>query len=279
MSQEAEVSVGAYWVENQERIEWNVPSQKTDSTLPVYRFTVDLSAGDNRLTYIFRRTHLPIRVDGHANEKSWKSVVQSPKFASASPSDETHSSVARIVYDENFLYVFIQTEDDRVFSYPNSNHEGDRKDDEIKIWIDSDKESPGYWEFQVDSRNRLQVSWITQLGRETLPLKDVGGLHSAVAIGGDRPVNEGWNVEMAIPLAFVQSKDVTKYDSKPNRIGEHWRLNAMRLGPSFKGEPRNVAWVPFGAPDKHSLSDMFDGVFADEKGRVNPIGKRDPGFN
>ena len=62
MSQEAEVSLGAYWVENQERIGWNGPIMKKDRTLPVYRFTVDLNAGDNGLMYSFRKALSPLQL-------------------------------------------------------------------------------------------------------------------------------------------------------------------------------------------------------------------------
>lgn len=221
------------------------------------------------------RTNEPITIDGKADEPAWKRAPESPDFtpAEGSPTDEQKTS-ARLLYDDQNLYVFVQVEDKDVASAYTKNDDPMWKEDVVELFIDADKSGAGYAELQVNPNNAQFDSWFPQTRGQKFHLEWSAGMKSAVIVHGtldDRDdTDRGWDVEIAIPLAAVKGLDTAMAVTLPPAVGDTWKLNIVRGEKPAKGNLVASSWNPITYKDFHALDRMLVVTFTDAEGNATP---------
>src|SRR4029078_503119 len=87
--------------------------------------------------------------------------------------------------------------------------------------------------------------------------------------GGDN--DQGWDAEIAIPLAAVKGRDEGMGVRLPPQVGDKWRLNVVRVDyRSNGGSPAVASWNRIGYGHFHALDRMLNVVFADQSGAIKP---------
>jgi hypothetical protein len=83
--------------------------------------------------------------------------------------------------------------------------------------------------------------------------------------------DQGWDVEIAIPLAAVKGRSEQMQVTLPPQVGNRWRLNVVRVDSrSGGGGPSASSWNRISYSDFHALDKMLTVVFADASGSISP---------
>lgn len=223
--------------------------------------------------YTAYRTGEAIRIDGHLDEVSWKTVPRSPRFVDLISGTPTiHDTRAAVLWDETNLYVGFWIEEPHV--------RGDLTDRDASIWQNNDVEvfiagKDSYFEFEINALGTIYDSFLIweeayEEGgfaevpdfRKTNPnVKRVNGvdfkthprgtrlrarhwtfpgLQAAVHVDGtlndDRDRDRGWSVEVA--FAWKGMKWLAKADGRslPPKDGDEWRIDFSRFN-QYKEAP------------------------------------------
>jgi len=216
----------------------------------------------------------PITIDGIANEPGWASGVMSSEFVTADTSPEpVGKAIARMGWDEQFLYVFVQVTDTDIYSQYKTHDEPIWKQDVVELFIDADGNRRGYVELQVNPNNTTFDSYFvttrSQPGDETWTSE----MRTAVRVRGTADkagdADQGWDVEIAIPLVAVKGKDAAMNVRLPPQVGDKWRLNVVRVDyRSSGGSPGVASWNRISYGDFHALDRMLTVIFADPQGAI-----------
>jgi hypothetical protein len=217
-----------------------------------------------------------ITVDGIANEAAWASAAASPDFVTADGSPEPLGKAsARMTWDEQNLYVFVQVIDSDVYSPYTKHDEPLWKQDCVEIFIDANGDRRGYVELQVNPNNATFDSFFRGTRAEPGDESWDSQIITAVKVRGtpDKAgdTDQGWDVEIAIPLAAVKGRDTNMAVSLPPKVGDRWKLNVVR--PDYRsggGNPSATSWNRITYSDFHALDRMLTVVFADAQGSIAP---------
>jgi hypothetical protein len=272
----AQVTVGLYrkggsGPEDRMRIE-SGPADAEARVLAV-RFPVDKSGRAAPPPYLVRRASGPIAIDGAASEKDWEAAPSSPEFTSAEGGREVKGATrARLLWDDAYLYAFIQVEDSDVHSQYKAQDDPMWKEDVVELFIDADRNRRGYVELQVNPRNAHFDAWFPQTRAQAGKPEWNSTMKSAVVIHGtidDRSDEDrGWDAEIAIPLADVKGMEAAMKVNTPPAVGDRWRLNVVRVDKPAKDPLAASSWNAIAIADFHALARMLTVVFADEQGNV-----------
>jgi hypothetical protein len=246
-----------------------------DRAIIARTFKVDLSkAPPPPGTVHVPRASSPITVDGVANEPAWSSAAISTEFATADGSPEpVGKSVARMTWDEQNLYVFVTVTDTDVFSQYKNHDDPLWKQDCVEMFIDADGNRQGYVELQVNPNNATFDSFFATTRAQPGDEKWDSNMVTAVKVRGTADksgdADQGWDVEIAIPLAAVKGKADAMAVKLPPQIGDRWRLNVVRVDSrSGGGGPSASSWNRISYSDFHALDRMLTVVFADNAGSI-----------
>jgi hypothetical protein len=218
----------------------------------------------------------PITIDGLANEPGWRTSVMSPEFLTADGSPEpVGKATARMTWDEQNLYVFVQVTDTDIYSQYKTHDEPLWKQDVVEMFIDADGNRRGYVELQVNPNNATFDSWFVNTRAQPGDEAWTSNMQTAVRVRGTADkagdTDQGWDVEIAIPLAAVKGRDEAMGVAIPPRVGDKWRMNVVRVDyRSSGGSPGVASWNRIGYSDFHALDRMLTVVFADETGSIKP---------
>lgn len=216
----------------------------------------------------------PIAIDGVANEPGWTSAVTTNQLVTADSSpDPVGRALARMTWDEQNLYVFVSITDTDVFSPYTKHDEPLWKADCVEIFIDADRNRRGYVELQVNPNNATFDSFFAttraQPGDEKWDsnMQAVAKVRGTADKAGDR--DQGWDVEIAIPLAAVKGRASDMPVKLPPEVGDRWRLNVVRVDyRSGAKDPGVASWNRISYSDFHALDRMLTVVFADASGSI-----------
>jgi hypothetical protein len=239
--------------------------------------------------YTAMRITEAIRVDGRLDESAWQRAPASPRFVDIITGQPTlHDTHARVVWDDQNLYVAFQVEEPDVrarFTQPND-----------PIYYDNDVEfflagPDAYYEFEINAHNTCyEVFFIweeayeargfasaPEFSRENLkPFNGVGfkthprgprlgqfhwtfpGKQTAVHIDGtlndSADTDRGWTVELAFPWTGCRWL-ATDGRAVPPRHGDVWRMDFSRFNTDKAPPPAEDSggwvWTRHGAWDSH----------------------------
>lgn len=225
--------------------------------------------------YVIRRAQGPITIDGRADEASWQSAPESPAFVDAEGSPAVAGkTTARMLWDDENLYVFVSAEDADVFSQYTKQDDPLWKEDVVELFIDADRNRRGYVELQVNPRNAHFDAWFATTRAQASDAAWNAGMSSAVVVHGtadDRDdTDRGWDVEIAIPLAAVKGQDQDMKVALPPQVGHRWRLNVVRIDKPADKQLAVASWNQITYQDFHALSRMLEVTFGDPAGKTRP---------
>lgn len=206
-------------------------------------------------TYVVKRADAPITVDGKLDEAAWAQAPRTRTFLrpDGRPLGPDLATFARMLYDDQNLYVAFDVKDSDIVSDRASRDDKVWEQDAVEVYLDPGSDGKRYLELQVSPKNVVfdalfdshrTPPWEEAAKRTTLPMQ------TAVAVDGS--VNEpgpdkSWTVEMAIPFSAIPDAG-----SAP-APGATWTANLYRI--DQKGAT-NMAfqgvWAPVGG-DFHKL--------------------------
>lgn len=233
-------------------------------------------------TVYIPRASAALTVDGVAAEPAWATAATSPELQTSEGSaDPVGKAVAKLTWDDQFLYAFVSITDSDVVS-PFKNHDDTLwKADCVELFIDADGNRRGYVELQVNPNNATFDSWFANTRAQAADPSWDSGMQTAVKLRGTSApgdTDQGWDAEFAIPWQAVRGRDEAMAVRLPPAVGDRWRMNLVRVdvrtGDS-KGQT-SAAWNRITTADYHALDRMLTVVFADAAGSIKPEGEAPP---
>jgi Carbohydrate family 9 binding domain-like len=221
------------------------------------------------------RAAVPITIDGVASEAAWATAATSPELITSEGSpDPVGKAIAKLTWDDQFLYAFITVTDSDVVSSYKQHDDPLWKADCVELFIDADGNRRGYVELQVNPNNATFDSWFQATRAQPGdPTWDSGMQTKVVLRGTTEPgdTDQGWDAEIAIPWQAVRGRDEAMAVRLPPQVGDRWRLNVVRVDVKTgdKGQSSS-SWNRITSADYHALDRMLTVVFADPSGSIRP---------
>ena len=215
--------------------------------------------------YSIQRTVSPINIDGKLDEPAWRDARSMGDFTfNWYQSGEKEQTVAKMLWDDENLYVSWHVRDKHISAYEKRRHGPVSKDDCVEIFVAPNPAKAGnYYTWEINAigtmLNRNKADWYT--GGATWEPDGVeyrATFHGA-AKKDDAPEDDHWIVEMKVPFRnFARDAAHT-----PPLAGDEWRLNVNRIG--GKTNAQLSSWSPIQPPLKgfHSPEAFGRVVFAD----------------
>ena len=216
-----------------------------------------------QVEYRIARAASPITIDAKLDEPAWKQATPVSDFIfNWFSSGEKERTEAKLLWDDDNLYVSWRAEDRHISAYELKRHGPVSKDDCVEIFISPNPAKvKNYYTFEINAigtmLNRNRSDWYT--GGATWEPEGVryratySGKTSKDEEGSDRE----WIVEMAVPLKNF-ARDA---GNMPPRNGDEWRLNLMRTG--GKTNMQQSTWAPIAPPGRsfHSPENFGKVIF------------------
>jgi cellulose/xylan binding protein with CBM9 domain len=203
--------------------------------------------------YVVHRAAGPLQIDGALAEPAWdKAAVAGPFVRSLDGKAATAATQARLLWDDDNLYVAFQSEDANVSGTFFKDDEPLYTSNVVEIFLNPSADSSRYDEIEVAPTNALFDASFSGGPRQGMNLSWSSQARHAVHVDGTlndpRDVDRGWTVELAIPFASLTGMD----KPRPAR-GDRWKFNLYRLrqGPGQPGEGQ--AYSPPMRGDFHAL--------------------------
>jgi hypothetical protein len=224
--------------------------------------------------FVVKRAAGPVTIDGKADEPAWATANATGAFQKGQDLDLPPPTTARLLWDDKYLYAFVDVTDDDVFSEFDKPDDSLWKADVVELFIDADANGKGYVELQVNPNNAQFDAWFA--GTRAGPKSDVAwtsGLVSAVVVDGtlaDRSdKDKGWHAEIAVPWAAVKGGDAQMAVTLPPSVGQRFKLNLVRVeGGRAKSGYTASAWAPISRADFHNIDALNVITFGDESGQI-----------
>lgn len=216
--------------------------------------------------YVAYKTSKPPMLDGNLDEEVWTEVPWTSDFVDIStdvtPRKRTR---AKIRYDDKFLYVGAQLQEDEIWANITKHDAVIYHDNDFEVFVDPSGSTHFYKEYEV---NALGKTWNLCL---TKPYADAGyenstrifgkkgyDMNSQEAVRIDGKINDarvksqGWSTEIALPIATLLVNQTENGGRKPEH-GAYWRINfsrvqwrVVRRGAAFwkdPSHPKEDNWV------------------------------------
>jgi hypothetical protein len=200
--------------------------------------------------YDIYRASSPITIDARLDEAAWKQTPPvSPFVFGRSKEGEQEQTVARLLWDDENLYVSYLCHDKHISAYVTQRHGPVSNDDCVEIFLSPNPEKvTNYYTFEINAigtmLNRCRTDWW-----KGPPTWEPEGVRYRTTFHGLPRKDESsddaqWIVELAIPLRnFVRDAAHT-----PPQDGDQWRLNLMRTG--GKTNAQDSTWSPIAPPSR-----------------------------
>jgi hypothetical protein len=208
------------------------------------------------------RTTTPIVVDGKLDDAAWaKAPVIRDFVLTTDGSPSQYKTEARMLYDDQFLYVSFRCIDDIIWATMKKRDQHLWDEEVVEVFVQADPHQPSYIELEVNPLGTMLDIYLLDI-RKPLHYESWNSekLKWAVqVIGALSPKGGGkeWTCEMALPM-----EDVVTAPHLPPHPGDRWRLNL------YRGEQMpaaDLAWSPTLTGDFHVPSRFGEIVFSDRR--------------
>ena len=219
---------------------------------------------DSRPTYVCRRAGGPIVVDGVLDEPSWQHAEPIHLLRTDTGAAPRYPTTVKMLWDDRFLYVAFECIDPDIWGTV-TEHDGPMYEEEVvEVFVNANGDEISYIELEVNPLNvSLDLFALNRNGKlRTLYDWECEGWLHAVVVNGDLnrrdSIDRSWAVEMAIPLANVETAPHI-----PPVDGDAWRANLYRIDRTTDGDEYS-AWSPTWAINYHIPSRFGQVVFSTE---------------
>ncbi len=177
--------------------------------------------------YEVKRASTPITVDGVPNEKAWADAGKVELiFPWESQTGAKQKTTARLLWDDQFLYVSYECEDADIVAQHTDHDDPTYLDDAVEIFINPNPaQTDIYFGLEMNVRAVLYDYIMYHPGR-LFKQFDLRGVKLATHIDGTLNMrgdkDKGWSLEVAIPWANFEAL------SKRPEAGTVWTANINR---------------------------------------------------
>jgi hypothetical protein len=257
--QNLKIYVGLY--QGNTRMTLDQPDKGQDNRLYVGELRLGGASTAPLPTYKAPRTTGPIKIDGVLDEPDWKRAPMVLLGRSIDGGPTKYRTEARLLWDDEFLYVSFVSQDEDVWSDFTKHDDKIYTQEAVEIFIDADGDGKTYNELEIAPTNATFDAYFPAR-REGMDLSWESGMVSAVKVDGtlNNPsdVDKSWTAEAKIPIAKLAA-----VPHVPPRVGDKWRINLYRLdwhtnrkvnegsafSPLYMGDFHNLprfGWLEFG---------------------------------
>ncbi|MBI1314100.1 6-bladed beta-propeller [bacterium] len=211
---------------------------------------------------VINRPDSSIRIDGRLDEPAWRNATEFGDFSFPWwTSGKREQTAARMLWDDEFLYVSFQCDDAYVSAEQTGHDSRVYLDDCVELFTAPNPLRPGdYFNIEMNVNGTiLDRHHPDGPGAPEVPNWNTQGVQIATTVNGtlndDSDTDRGWILEVAIPFAnFAQ---VTGRAHPQD--GDIWHLNLNRLG--GRTNPQHSQWSP-GRTEKPAFHhpEFFGGV-------------------
>ncbi len=276
---EQEITVPANWSSPEVRLYlglWNGPHRmhitrgKDDGEHRVLGIKIPIKV----LTEVAAlRTSNPVTIDGLLDEEDWKKTKATDPFIdTATGGKGTFEALARVMYDDQKLYVAFEVTDPFLKSTFTEKDDHLWEQDAVEIMLDPDGDGKNYFEIQA-SPNNIVFDTRYDSPRDPKPFGHVDWDSQAEAkatIEGtlnDEQLDKSYKVEIAIP--WQAFKVVTPTPALPPAANSSWRINFFVMDEQKSGK-RAIGWSAplvsdFHVPDRFGVVNFTPGAATDTK--------------
>lgn len=177
--------------------------------------------------YEVPKTATAPKIDGKLDEPAWERAPEVVLKGSFDGRDVTYRTTARLLYDEEALYVAFDGEDRDVWGDLRNRDEPIYNEEVFEIFLDADGDGRTYNELQVSPRNVVFDAYFPAR-RQGMDTSWDSKVATAVQVRGTledpNDVDQGWSAEMRIPFATLAA-----VPNVPPKAGDAWRFNLYRL--------------------------------------------------
>jgi hypothetical protein len=169
-----------------------------------------------------------IVMDGRADDAAWqKAAPVTFVFPWEQQTGAKQKTTARMLWDEQFLYVFYECEDTDIVALYAERDDPTYRDDAVEIFINPDPKQEFYYGLEINAR-AVVYDYFYAFPRLLIKRVDFQGLQLASYLRGTvnarGDTDTGWTLELAIPWRnFEELRKVG-----PPRVGETWTVNLNR---------------------------------------------------
>jgi cellulose/xylan binding protein with CBM9 domain len=181
------------------------------------------------------RTPAAPNLDGTLTDPAWDVAPWTTDFVPITGSGPAprFRSRAKLMYDDEYLYVGGQLEEPHVWSTMREKNTKLFHENNFELFLDPDGDGQNYYEFEI---NPLGTIWELTLpkpyvdGGVPVDPTNLPGLRTAIHVDGTvndpSDTDTGWSVELAVPWADLASYNAGR--ATPPIPGDEWRMNLMR---------------------------------------------------
>ncbi|HEV7747193.1 MAG TPA: carbohydrate-binding family 9-like protein [Pyrinomonadaceae bacterium] len=212
--------------------------------------------------YEVSRTATPIKVDGKLDEIVWSKVAPLRHFRqNLDGSPGIAKTEARILYDNDFLYVSFRSIDQNIWATFKKRDEHLWDEEVVELFVQADPEQKSYIELEVNPLGTMLDIYMLDI-RKPLNYQSWNSarLKWGVEIVGTVDGKDGdreWTCEIALPL-----EDVVTARNLPPKAGDRWRVNLYRV--EQRPTPALLAWSPTFKDDFHLPERFGEIVFSNK---------------
>jgi len=190
--------------------------------------------------YVVSKAKEALTVDGLATEDAWEEAEWTDLFMDIQGPEHTepyYQTRVKMLWDEAFFYVYAEMEEEHIWGDIEERDAVIFYNNDFEVFIKPNEDQPHYAEFEVNALGTLWDLFLTRPYRRNGPVLDewdVNDTQIGIDVRGtlndfsDR--DDGWSVEMAIPIGPVNGID------RGHRFGEgsRWRINFSRVQWDFQ---------------------------------------------
>lgn len=216
-----------------------------------------------RPRYEVHRAKAPIVIDGKIDPKEWSAASPPIEFifpwdSQTGAKQKTH---AWLLWDDQYLYVAYECEDDDITALVQGHDEFVYRDDTVEIFLNvKPSQTMAYYCIEINARGTI-MDYVCIDAKYYMRRFDMEGLRVAVQVNGTMNMrgdhDRGWNLEMAIP--WTNFADM----AAPPKIGTVYTANLNRWDGTEPNRRLSV-WADskINWPHPHAPANFGDLVFA-----------------
>lgn len=206
-------------------------------------------------TYDVTRAAGKITIDGKLDEPAWqKAAPVTFVFPWSKQTGAKQKTTARLLYDDDFLYVAYECEDSDIVAHYEHRDDPTYKDDAVEIFINPAPQQNFYLGLEMNARATL-YDYFYAFPSTLVAQFDLKGAQLATNVRGTLnqtgDKDQGWSLEVAIPWENfrVLVPDAGPAPAKfPPPPGTKWRANMNRWD-GTEPNRRLSEWSDSGLPD------------------------------
>lgn len=224
-------------------------------------------------SYVVQHTTQPLQLDGDLQESAWQQAPWTASFVDIEGAKKPLPALqtrAKMLWNDSTLFIAATLQEPQLWATQTRHDDIIFKDNDFEVFIDPDNNTHQYFELEMNERSQTFDLFLPKPyrnGGDALVGWDTPGLRLGVKLAGTlnhpQDQDEGWTVELAIPLKSLR----IGYPFRAPEEGTVWRINFSRVEwdtRAVDGQNRklqnaaghdlpehNWVWSPQGVVDMH----------------------------